>query len=263
MMDILFELIGIAVGVLLMAAPYYAESGLKAYASYLFWGGLTLTVLGFAAVVIIRGRGNAFKKVGASVADPRINLPTLEATRSSTIDATGAIIPGDLPFQFGKADDHSVIAMPGATVTRKDDGTILVTHGSGPSQFPAPTGEFSVLSNDDLKLEAQKLCESLRDLQRRFNEDAGKLGRNKNGQIAEADYKAIYDRYATEYRTTSMLSALSLASEFLSRLKSATPTTPSASNGARMILYKAFAGSTPASDVANFLDYLGQQLPTG
>jgi hypothetical protein len=98
MKDILLALVGIASGVLLMAAPYYAEAALKAYAGNSFWDGLTITLVAFSAVVIFIRSGEAFGKgVGASVADSRIELPILEATRSSTIDATGATIPGDLP----------------------------------------------------------------------------------------------------------------------------------------------------------------------
>jgi hypothetical protein len=187
--------------------------------------------------------------------------PTLEATRSSTIDASHAIIPGDLPFQFGKADDHSVIAMPGTTVTRKNDGTILVTPGSTPTSFPPPTGEFSSSSNSSLNVRAQKLSAELRELQARADEDFKKLKRNESGGIGDADFKALIDPYASEYRTKLAPEALSLASEFLNRLGSVTPTTFSVGNGAQMILYKTFAGPRPASDAADFLDYLRQRLP--
>jgi hypothetical protein len=79
--------------------------------------------------------------------------PTLEATNGSRIDATGAIIPGDLPFQFGKADGGSVIDMPGTVVTRREDGSITIEPGKIPVNrtFPPPTGEFSNLSNDEMR----------------------------------------------------------------------------------------------------------------
>lgn len=262
MKDVLLALLGVATGVLLMAAPYYAQAALKAYAGYLFWGGLSLTVMFIVVVVAMARRGSALQNARSTV-NSRDKLPTFEATRGSTIDATGATIPGDLPFQFGKADDHSVISMPGATVTRKDDGTLLVTSGNSPTQFPPPTGEFSPLSNDDLKLQSRLLRENLGDLQRRLSDGMEKLNASQNGRTTNADYKAFYDPHASEYRTEIAPRALSLASELLLRLGSVTPTTLSANNGATMILYKAFAGRTPASDAADFLEYLEQQLPPG
>ena len=83
------------------------------------------------------------------------------------------------------------------------------------------------------------------------------------GRLPRRTSKHFMNSYAVEYRARFVLSALSLASEFLSRLTTVTPSTLSATNGARMLLYKAFAGPTPASDAADFLDYLEQQLPDG
>lgn len=55
---------------------------------------------------------------------------TLEAINRSKINASGAMIPGDLPFQFAKADSDSIIHMPGIRVTKKEDGSILVEPGN-------------------------------------------------------------------------------------------------------------------------------------
>jgi hypothetical protein len=66
--------------------------------------------------------------------------------------------------------------------------------------------------------------------------------------------------YASEYKTKFSAGALSMASEFLSRLKTVTPTNRAARDGGTMILYSAFAGTRPASDAANFVDLLAQQL---
>ena len=261
MKDILLALVGLAVGVLLMAAPYYAEATLKAYAAYFFWGGSFLAAVFLAVVIAIIRRTAVNETEVVSVADQRGQLPTFEATRNSTIDATGATIPGDLPFQFAKADDHSVIAMPGLTVTKKDDGTMLVTPGSGPTRFPPPTGELTKLSNSDLKLYNQGFCKRLHDLQTRLTEATQNFYRQNGGQRDDVAFRSLYDPYVSEYRTKLVHDALSLASEFLSRINMATPTSVSAQRGATMILYKSFAGPSPASDAADFLTHLEQQLP--
>lgn len=56
---ILLALAAIPAGVALMAAPYYAESALKAYAAQFFWGGLGLTALPLLGAIIIAVRGEA------------------------------------------------------------------------------------------------------------------------------------------------------------------------------------------------------------
>lgn len=189
--------------------------------------------------------------------------PTLEATRNSTIDAQGAVIPGDLPFQFGRADDHSVIDMAGINVTRKGDGTIAITPGAVPvtKVFPPPTGEFSALSNEELKARAKALSGDLREFQRRFDEDGRKLKRNEKGRVDHEVFKAFADAYTDEYKARFPAAELSMASEFLSRLKTVTPTTSSEKEGAQMILYGLSAGPTFASDAAAFVDLLERQLP--
>jgi hypothetical protein len=193
-------------------------------------------------------------------AQPAMRGPTLEATRNSTIDATGAVIPGDLPFQLGKADDRSVIDMAGINVTRKDDGTITITPGNVPKAFPPPTGEFSSLSNAELKERARAISSDLRALQRRFEEDARKLTRLPQGGIEDHEFKAFSEKYYSEYQEGFAKGALSIASELLARLGTATATSRGARSGGGMLLYGAFAGPTPASDVAEFLDSLTQQL---
>jgi hypothetical protein len=90
-------------------------------------------------------KNREFPNHPASTSDAPISRrPTLEATNKSVIDATGATIPGDLPFQFGRADNNSVIDMPGITVTTKD-GITTVTPGHLNRRFPPPTGEYSRL----------------------------------------------------------------------------------------------------------------------
>src|SRR5229473_7018036 len=115
----------------------------------------------------------------AKAEGPRLRGPTLEATRNSKIDATGAVIPDDLPFQLGRADDGSIIDMPGLVITRREDGTILMMPGAIPvnRSFPPPTGEFSSLSNDEMRDRARAAAASLRDFQNRMEAENRSLPR--------------------------------------------------------------------------------------
>ena len=192
--------------------------------------------------------------------------PTLEATRDSTIDATGALIPGDLPFQFARADEGGIISMPGITVTRKEDGSFLVTPPSEPVSlaFPMPTGEFSRISNSELQTLMIALVHNLRDLQLRTDSNVSKLRRAEDGRINENDSISHYEKYTSEYKREFAESALSLVRECLSRLRSITispgPGNLGANMGGQLLLRKAFAGARPASNIADFLDQLQQRL---
>lgn len=97
--------------------------------------------------------------------------PTLEATNKSKIDATGAQIPGDLPFQFGRADNNSLIDMPGITVTKTDKGYTVVPSGNVNRQFPAPTGEFASMSVPELRHHIEITVGDLREFQDEFNKN--------------------------------------------------------------------------------------------
>lgn len=252
MKDIFLALVGVAAAVLSVSAPYYADTTLRAYSQFFFWGGLVVAALCLLLALTLKKRPLALKS--------RIKLPTLEATRNSTIDATGAIIPGDLPFQFAKADDHSLIAMAGIKVTRNEDGTILVNPDAEPIKFPPPTGEFSMFSNQDLKFHCGKLSTDLRCLQKLLYEETARIRADKETKIAEEEIGKVVGRYAAEYKRGIAREAHSVASELLSRLMSATFTTASAANGGRVVYYKTFCGPTPASDAADFLDELARQL---
>jgi hypothetical protein len=87
---------------------------------------------------------------------------TLEATRESIIDASRAVIPGDLPFQFARADNGSVISMAGITVTRKPDGSFLVAPSAGSSPRRADREERLSLFNHRIQV-LNTLTQSLRD----------------------------------------------------------------------------------------------------
>lgn len=186
--------------------------------------------------------------------------PTLEATNGSTIDATGSIIPGDLPFQFGKADGGSVIDMPGTVVTRRHDGSILIEPGKIPVNrvFPAPTGEFSNLSNEEMRARAHVMAASLRDFQRRFDAENRTLPRLPPPQhgVDNELWKGFFEKYHTEYREKFADQSLSIASEIMSRIEAAAPGTRIQHAGALMLYHKTFAGPRAALEVADFLDML-------
>jgi hypothetical protein len=213
-----------------------------------------------------RDRLYAFIEKGGNLATAgrdTMRGPTLEATRDSTIDATGAVIPGDLPFQFAQADSSSFISMPGIKVIQKDDGSHIVTTGEAPpAQFPIPTGEFSSLSNDQLKPIIATLCTDLRELQTRADNNLRKIQRTGDFETDNKNYMACcYEPFAHEYRTKLAGTALSVASECLSRIGLLTITDNNSANmGGQLLKNGAFAGPRPASEIADFLDCLGERL---
>jgi hypothetical protein len=189
--------------------------------------------------------------------------PTLEATRGATIDAQGAIIPGDLPFQFAKASDGAVISMPGVSITRKEDGAYLITPGgAGPvnKQFPPPKGEFSALSNAQLVAREKDIASSFREFQQRVSEALDKLPRDQDQRARDATFTAAYEPFVDEYKKQFEGIGLDLASEFLARLGTVENAPRTANLGGQMLLYGSFAGPTPASDIADFLDFLAEKM---
>ncbi len=149
---------------------------------------LAVGVAGFIAAVsltealrFIKNREFPAQPSVTNVAAPPITRgPTLEATGDSIINASAASIPGDLPFQFARAASGSVIDIAGINVTR-NGGTITIRPGSAPPRaFPAPSGEFSGLSNFQLAIRAEVISDGLRAFQKRFQEDARNLPRNQN-----------------------------------------------------------------------------------
>jgi hypothetical protein len=166
-----------------------------------------------------------------------------------------------LPFQFARADEGGIISMPGIRVTRKEDGSFLVVPPSEPVSlaFPMPTGEFSRVSNSELQTLMIALVRNLRDLQLRTDSNV-----SKDDRINEVDFMSHYEKCTSEYKREFADSALSLASECLSRLGSITmspgPGNLDANMGGQLLLRKAFAGARPASNIADFLDQLQQKL---
>ena len=182
--------------------------------------------------------------------------PTLEATKNSTIDATGAVISGDLPFQFGRADNGSVISMRGAVVTRQGDGIVSLRAGATPVpvQFPPPTGEFSRFSNGQLKAREIKMSADLRDFQDQFTAEIQTLPR-QDGTPNDI-IRTVGDKYSMEYQQRFVEEGRSIASEMLARITKKSPGATFSGNGGMMLYYGSFAGPRAALDVAVFLDTL-------
>jgi len=192
--------------------------------------------------------------------------PTLEATRGSKIDATGAVIPGDLPFQFGKADQNSIIDMPGLTVTKNENGSYTVSPGEHVNRaFPPPTGEFSSLSNTALSEKVQIVVSELKQFQSDFRRDVFPPY-TKVGPIDEEYTRRStenWHKYQTTYEEKFSKLALSLASEMLVRIGSieGSSMSPEARNGANLVYWGRFVGHNPAEAAAEFLKALASNLP--
>jgi hypothetical protein len=185
-----------------------------------------------------------------------IRGPTLEANTGGIINAQGATIPGDLPFQFGKVTMGGLIDMPGIKVTRKDDGTFSVQPSGEPINraFPHPTGEFQGFGDDQLRQKARSLAEDLRDFQQRFEIEFRALPRSPKTGVADADFQPFYEKWRLEFQGKYINEAHSLASEYLSRGHEITARDRTESSGGVTVLYKSFAGFDAASRAAAFLD---------
>ena len=150
--------------------------------------------------------------------------------------------------------------MPGTVVTRRDDGSILVETGKIPVNrtFPPPTGEFSNLSNSELRETALALAGSLRDFQNRFDAENRSLPRLPPPGVGVPDdlFRQFAEKYSSEYKTKFLDRSLSITSEIMARIEAAAPGTKIQHIGATMLYHKAFAGPRTALEVAEFLEYL-------
>ena len=181
--------------------------------------------------------------------------PTLEATDKGKIDATDGTIPGDLPFPFAKASRGGIVNMPGITVTT-ENGVTTVRPGHANLRFPAPTGEFSELSNIQLKHRAEKMASELRVFHNGHKIDfPSPLDDDQLLEIMQKTARLFEDKYVDIN--------LSLASEMMARIgvfeDSELP--ESARTGTALVLNKAYAGPQPAVDAAAFLEALAAKLP--
>jgi hypothetical protein len=224
--------------------------------------GLALAMIGTFLIVLggIVGMVGAFKidaqdeqngpRAGA---ETRPRGPTLEATNRSTIDATGATIPGDLPFQFGRADSDSLIAMPGIKVTKTDGGWEVTLPENVNYHFPSPPPEYAAMPTPELRRQLQATANDLRAFQLQFTA----AFRQVLPDIAKAN--EVGETYRAEYEKRFLEPSFSLASAAMSRI--GTITLPKTANsGSQIVYYKKFVGPTAAGDAATFLEALSEGL---
>lgn len=282
-------------GVALMAAPEYLHLTGIALA-ITFWGGvlLTLLLLFLAIAVALRGeaksppsghRRRMFALIGMTLfglgfvacavvfflpqeapkkapdAESAVSVrgPTLEATNNSKINADGAVIPGDLPFQFGRADDHSTINMRGVIVTQRPEGGYTITPGHSTFVFPS-SGEFSKLSNAELKGKAKFFIERLTAMQKAFNAEVFE-GRAQPMPYEES--RIIYERMQSSFQNDLASDVISLCAEVLSRIGPVDGATlpQLARHGAMFLRDQRFAGPLPAKSIADFVEVIAKKLP--
>jgi len=180
--------------------------------------------------------------------------PTLEATNRSTIDASGATIPGDLPFQFGRADNDSLIAMPGVKVTKTDNGWQVSPPENVNYNFPAPPAKYAVMPIPELRRQLQSTANELRVFQNQYTVNF------RQSVPDTTKMREVIDAYKTDYDKRFSELSFSLASAAMSRIGMIT-LPKAASSGGQIVYYKKFVGPTPAGDAATFLEALSERLP--
>jgi hypothetical protein len=186
--------------------------------------------------------------------------PTLEATNGSKIDASHATIPGDLPFQFGKADGGSLIEMPGINVTKTEKGWEINTAANTNREFPPPPEYLATMSLPELKAVMQANVAELRDLQRQFDNDFFEPGHKYPEREKAA---AVYEKYKAIYNKDFSQKSLDLASAALIRIGSVSNLSRDANLGGQVVYHKMFVGPRPAEVAALFLETLLTNLPNG
>jgi hypothetical protein len=188
--------------------------------------------------------------------------PTLEANTGGRINAEGATIPGDLPFQFGKAETGGIIDMPGINVIRQNDGSLSIQPSSKPANrvFLPPTGEFKDLSEAQIAHKLRVTAGELREFQKRYEAAWRALPRSPETGVENSVFQPFAEQWKLEYETKYINEAYSLVSESLARGLTITAHDQTESAGGTMLFYKAFAGPRPALEVAAFLDRVASEL---
>lgn len=184
--------------------------------------------------------------------------PRFTATNNSEINAKGSAFVGTIPYPIGMADGGSKIDMGGA----------LWIGADAPTKFPAPTGEFSRLSNSELKKKVQDTCSKLREFEERFKAETKQVPNRKNNSREEIErqygqFREIREKYAGLYGASNFPEiATSLATEILRRTGGIEPSTVSqkAQIGAQVILQGKFVGGEPTSSSAEFLEEIVGKL---
>lgn len=251
----------------LLALGYAAISGLQEMTgTKLQWGPLFLILAGLAFMaggvfwhIQQRPTESIPERLPATTGTVPERGPTLEADSNAGINAAGAVIPGDLPFQFGKASTGGFINMPGIQVTRKDDGIITVTPGKSEITLPPPPDELVWLGNEELKSRLRATANDLRSLQQEYSaqtaEDIKSLPNQEPLKNTIEKYIGIYkDKYADAVQ--------GLAAAALNRIGTIQQPDISraAKSGGSLVYSKQFAGPMPGNDIAEFLELLVSKL---
>lgn len=277
-------LVSASVGVLSLNRPQYRAARVLGILSALLFGSLAVVwgvttpvsfwprvlavgIAGFFAAALL-SEGIRFvygqEKQDAPVAAQAPTTPqrgaTLEATNGSKIDASGAVIPGDLPFQLGKADGGSLIDMPGLVATKTENGWSITPAANSEKSFPAPPDNLAKMSSTELKQAMQALIGELRTLQRQFDDEFFEPGHKYPGH-EKAD--AVLQKYAATYKTEFSQKAFDLASAALSRIGRLSNLSRDANYGGSVVYHKMFVGPRPADGAATFLETLEGHLPAG
>lgn len=188
--------------------------------------------------------------------------PWIEATSNSSISAKGALIAGNAPFtgRFVRADGGSTVDM---------DNMVMIGPNA-PTAFPAPTGEYSKLSNTEFKNRTEGLIQQLRQFQSETDEENPYPSqidrRSQEFWAARNKWKEGNQKKAVVFEAELGPNAKSIASELslrLSRVRSLETinVSPDERLGAQVILQNRFAGPKPANSAANFLNRFLQALP--
>lgn len=184
----------------------------------------------------------------------QVRRPTLEATNNSTIAARDAKIPGDLPFQVGRADKDSLIDLSGSNFSKNPDGSITFTPGNPEFQFPAPTGEFAKLSTADLRKRLISTANDLENIQNQLDQDF------RVAERTQAAFIGVYEKHRATLERYFDLSH-SLACAALAKIGKLSAIPAEAASGGILVYHRKFAGPKPAHGAAVFLSFLAAQLP--
>jgi hypothetical protein len=195
----------------------------------------------------------------AETDSPASRGPTLEADSSGAINAPDAVIPGDLPYQFGKASTGGFINMPRIRVTRKDENTVEVTPGHAELNFPPPPEELVWLANEELRSRIHIAANDIRLLQREYS---AQFDEDKKFLPDREPLKKTIEKYIGIYKTKYADEAFALAAAALNRIGTIQQPDISraASSGGSLVYAKQFAGPSPGNDIAEFLDLLAKKL---
>jgi hypothetical protein len=182
-------------------------------------------------------------------------------------------IVGPPPRNFVMARGNASFEMQGGLLVNRD----------APSQFRSPTGEFSDLSNDELRNKESEISEALRALHCEISSEQESILTTQSTCELAKNLDELSERAKLEFRVTFQEKSASLASEMINRIGTIEiPPTPTVApkepfamrtfleekkrvqriqRGMWMLLYRTFAGPDPVPGVSQFLDFVTEKLP--